>query len=233
MANINVLAPFILSWEGGVSNNKNDSGGLTNKGVTLAVWTKHGRDINGDGVIDGNDLVTITDEDAVKIMKLLYWDTVKADKIVSQNVANILVDWAWNSGVGRAAKEVQSIVGATADGIIGEKSIAAINAMNSEDLFKKIFAARLKYIDNIVASNPKNKTFEKGWKNRLNSIQYGKLVYNGGQKCVEFNDQPTNATEVPVSRCPFAVKVGAVQDARTYANSMYCTRYQNGIDQQK
>lgn len=230
MANINVLAPFILSWEGGVSNNKNDSGGLTNKGVTLAVWTKHGRDINGDGVIDGNDLVTITDEDAVKIMKLLYWDTVKADKILSQNVANILVDWAWNSGVGRAAKEVQAIVGTTVDGIIGEKSIAAINAMNSEVLFKKIFEARLKFIDNIVASNPRNKVFEKGWKNRLNSIQYGKLVYNGGQKNIEFADQPTSTADVTNNSCPFAVKIGAAHDAGNSAISMYCTRYHDGID---
>lgn len=227
MANINILAPFILSWEGGVSNNKNDSGGLTNKGVTLAVWTKHGRDINGDGVVDGNDLVTITDEDAIKIMKLLYWDTVKADKIASQNVANILVDWAWNSGVGRAAKEVQTIVGATADGIIGEKSIAAINAMNSEDLFKKIFAARLNYINKIVAGNPKNQVFEKGWKNRLNSIQYGKLVYNGGQKFIEFSDHPTDTADVPAGKCPYAVKIGSANET---AFSMYCTRYQDGID---
>ena len=35
MANINVLAPFILSWEGGYVNHPSDKGGATKYGVTL------------------------------------------------------------------------------------------------------------------------------------------------------------------------------------------------------
>ena len=51
MADINVLAPFILSWEGGFGNHPADRGGATNKGVTIATWKAQGYDKDGDGDI--------------------------------------------------------------------------------------------------------------------------------------------------------------------------------------
>mgnify|MGYP002949897228 CR=1 FL=1 len=38
MARIEILSPFILSWEGGFTNHPADKGGATNKGVTIATW---------------------------------------------------------------------------------------------------------------------------------------------------------------------------------------------------
>ena len=38
MANYKQIIPFILSWEGGFCNRKNDRGGATNKGVTINTW---------------------------------------------------------------------------------------------------------------------------------------------------------------------------------------------------
>ena len=52
MADVKILAPFILKWEGGFVNHPNDPGGATNKGVTIAVWKKQGYDKDGDGDID-------------------------------------------------------------------------------------------------------------------------------------------------------------------------------------
>src|SRR3712207_7646428 len=44
MANVKILLPFILKWEGGFVNDPADSGGATNKGVTIATWKRCGYD---------------------------------------------------------------------------------------------------------------------------------------------------------------------------------------------
>ena len=94
MANIQQLIPLILKWEGGFVNNPADLGGATNKGVTLSVWKQQGYDKNGDGIIDVEDLKLISTEDMVeRILRPHYWNRWQADRILSQALANILVDW--------------------------------------------------------------------------------------------------------------------------------------------
>ena len=172
-------------------NHPLDKGGATNKGVTISTWKKYGRDINGDGVIDEEDLKLITDEDAIRIMKLNYWDVVRADDIESQSVANLLVDWVWGSGPGQSVPIVQQMVGATADGIIGPKSIAAINAQDPREFFKKLHARRHVYFNRIVESHPEQETFINGWRRRLDSIQFEELTCNDKKHTViRFDDRP-------------------------------------------
>lgn len=75
MADIKLLAPFILSFEGGFVDHPNDPGGATNRGVTIATWRSVGYDKDGDGDIDVDDLRIITAQDAIdRVMKPHYWD---------------------------------------------------------------------------------------------------------------------------------------------------------------
>lgn len=137
MANIKVLVPFILSWEGGFVNDKDDKGGATNKGVTIATWRKVGYDKDGDGDIDIDDLRLLSLEDMEKcVLKPHYWDRCKADTIKSQDVANILVDWVWASGIW-GIKYTQEILSLNMDGVVGPKTIAAINTADPEELFQE------------------------------------------------------------------------------------------------
>lgn len=169
MAEIKNLAPFILKWEGGFVNDPLDRGGATNKGVTIAVWKAQGYDKNGDGKIDVADLKMITEADAISIMKKNYWDRWKADGIKSQAIANTLVDWVWGSGAW-GIKIPQRILGVADDGIVGPKTIEALNRQDPAKFLEKLYLARFNFLDGIVASNPSQKRFIKGWKNRMNDL---------------------------------------------------------------
>ena len=181
MADSSKLVPFILSKEGGYVNDKDDSGGPTNFGITLATWRKVGYDKNDDGVINKEDIKLLTEDDFHRVFKKNYWDACKADQIKDQSVANLLVDFAYNSGVARVSKFIQKIVGVTADGIIGNKTINAINnyPRGQRQLFATLKQRRINYLNGIVVANPIQKKFYNGWMNRVNAIGYGTLTYKG------------------------------------------------------
>ena len=170
MAKIEKLIPFILKWEGGFVDDPADLGGATNKGVTIGTFggfcKKKGRPKP-----TVQDLKNISDADWKEIIKTLYWDRWKADDIKSQGVANILVDWVWASGV-HGIKRPQRILGVSSDGLVGPKTITAVNAMDAEKLFKMIKEDRVKFVDEICKARPANERFRKGWLNRINSIKY-------------------------------------------------------------
>jgi lysozyme family protein len=190
MANIDILLPFILKWEGGFVNDPADAGGATNKGVTIATWRNVGYDKDGDKDIDVKDLKLLTDLDVKnRVLKPHYWDRWKADQIQSQKVANILVDWVWGSGKNGIVIP-QRLLGVKADGIVGNKTLSAVNFAEPDQLFEAIFQARVDFFNDItrtsIAKYEKkigrkateselmkhtNKRFLKGWLNRLNDIK--------------------------------------------------------------
>lgn len=177
MADSAKLVPFILSWETDkYTNRKNDNGGPTKYGITLATWRKVGYDKNGDGVLNEEDVKLLTEEDFHCVFKENYWNACKADKIQDQSVANMLVDFAYNSGVNKAVKHLQLVLGITADGIIGNKTLYAINKSNGERLFKAFKKDRKAYLKRIAVGYQKG--FLKGWLRRLSYITYGNLKLN-------------------------------------------------------
>lgn len=186
MADSKVLSLFILSKEGGYNNDKDDRGGATKFGITLATWRKVGYDKNGDGVLNEEDVKLLTEEDFHRVFKRNYWDACKADLIKDQSVANLLVDFAYNSGVARVSRFIQRIVGVTADGIIGSKTINAINnyPRGQRQLFATLKQRRINYLNGVVVANPAQKKFYNGWMNRVNDIGYGTLTYKGKEYSV-------------------------------------------------
>lgn len=176
MAKADVLKPFIISWEGGFVNDPYDRGGATNKGVTIGTF----RSVYGKNkTVD--DLKAITDEQWLHIFKVYFWDKWRADDIINQSVANILVDWVWASGPA-TIKKVQRILGVAIDGVVGPKTLAALNARNPQTLFCEIKLLRQNYINSIAVGTQSR--YKNGWTRRLNSIQFGKLVYANGKTIV-------------------------------------------------
>lgn len=174
MAEIKKFEPFILKWEGGAkyTNKKSDKGGATKYGITIATWRTVGYDKNGDGKIDEKDVKLIDEEDFKKVLKRNFWDKWKADQIKNQKVAEILVDWLWNSGKWGIIKP-QQLLGVKADGIVGAKTLAAVNNYpNQRKLFESLKKARKAYIDKVIKNDPSQIVNKKGWLNRINSIVY-------------------------------------------------------------
>lgn len=187
MADVMTLAPFILSFEGGFVNDKDDLGGATNKGVTIATWKKVGYDKDGDGDIDVADLKLISDEDAVNaVLRPHYWNRWKADEIESQSLANILVDWVWGSGA-HGIKIPQRMLGVEMDGVVGPKTLAALNATDHKEFFRELKRERAKFFERICEARPTNKKFQKGWMRRLGCIGWGALRLNNG-KVIRFEE---------------------------------------------
>lgn len=172
MADIHQLAPFILKWEGGFVNDPVDKGGATNMGVTIGTWRSVGYDKDGDGDIDVDDLRLLTREDVIeRVLRPHYWNRWRADEIHNQSVANILVDWVWASGA-HGIRRPQRILGVTADGIVGPKTIAAVNSMDAMELHFRIKNDRIRFIDEICKSNPSQERFRRGWLNRINELTF-------------------------------------------------------------
>lgn len=166
MARFDKFAPLLRKLEGGFVNNPNDKGGATNCGVTLATYRQfYGKDKAVE------DLKKMTEAEWRNIMKRGYWDVAKADYIENQSVAEIIVDWCINSGTWMLRK-VQSIVGVEVDGIVGPRTLNAINTYRQKCLHCKVLDARRDYYARLIKADPSQKVFEKGWNNRLSNFVF-------------------------------------------------------------
>ena len=106
----------ILHHEGGYVNHPKDPGGETNLGVTKRVYEEWG------GTKDMKDL---TVEDVEPIYKKNYWDRVIGDQLPS-GLDLCVFDFGVNAGTGRAAKYLQNLVGAVAEGAIGPGTLCKV-----------------------------------------------------------------------------------------------------------
>ncbi len=171
MADVNKIVPFILKWEGGFVNDPDDLGGATNKGITIGTYTTY-RKQKGYKAPTVTELKNISDAEWLDILKTLYWDKWKADDIENQSIANILVDWVWASG-GYGIKLPQKLLNVSIDGIVGTKTLAAVNDYpDQKELFDKIKQERIDFVERIVKSRPANRKFRNGWLNRINDFKF-------------------------------------------------------------
>lgn len=169
MAKFEHYKPTVLKWEGGYAGNI-DGMICTMKGVTLATYRQYCKE-KGLKRPNCNDLKNIPDNHWDEICKGLFWDKWKADEINNQAIAELLVDWAWGSGI-YGIKYPQQVLGVKVDGIVGAKTLAAINNYpDQEELFNKLWQRRKKHFEDI-AKSPSKKKFLKGWLNRLNDFKW-------------------------------------------------------------
>lgn len=191
MARIEKLIPHILEFESrigpaalqlplprmfdaarrcGFVNDPNDAGGATMCGITLATYRTYRQRLGYAGTTV-DDLKSISFEIWKAVLKEQYWDRWRGDEIGNQSVAELLVDWVWTSG--RYGITIpQRVLGVKPDGIVGSKTISALNAREPAEFFAAIIAERKAYIDRICISRPVNNKYKRGWLRRLNAITF-------------------------------------------------------------
>lgn len=165
MANFNLFAKKLYNLEGGFINHPADKGGPTNRGITLDTF----RSFYGRGTIE--DIKALTFDQFYLIAKKKYWDRWRADEIENQSIAEFLVDWVYNSGVW-GIKIPQKVLGVPNDGVVGPRTIQAVNWQDSPGLFNSLKQAREDFYKDITRKSPSQLVFLKGWLKRNNSFKY-------------------------------------------------------------
>jgi lysozyme family protein len=151
----------LLKHEGGFVNHPSDPGGATNLGVTQAVWEDW-----IDRAVSEENMKALTPAKVAPLYREMYWDRIKGDKLPS-GVDYCVFDAAVNSGVSRAAKWLQTTVGAVADGAIGEQTLRQVLLTNPLMIIDKYSANRLAFLQRL-ATWP---TFGKGWERRVKEVE--------------------------------------------------------------
>jgi lysozyme family protein len=159
--NFDACLAHLLKHEGGFVNHKDDPGGVTNLGVTQAVWEDW-----IDRTVSEENMKALTPNKVAPLYREMYWDRIKGDKLPA-GVDYCVFDAAVNSGVSRAAKWLQTTVGAVADGAIGEQTLKQVLLTNPQMIIDKYSAIRLEFLKG-RSTWP---TFGKGWERRVKEVQ--------------------------------------------------------------
>lgn len=109
-------------------------------------------------------------EEVKMFYKKNFWDRMRLDEITDQHKANEMFVFGVNAGCGRSVRLAQLVVGTVADGLIGPKTIEAINAYDTDEFDREFDSEEIKYYEAIVSNNPEKKIFLNGWKNRAVAV---------------------------------------------------------------
>ena len=168
MAEFEKALEYTLKWEGGYSNHPSDRGGATKYGVTqatLARWR--------DKPVSVEDVAALTLPEAAKIYRTSYWFF---GAIESQRLATKIFDMGVNLGPPRAIRLLQSALnkmhaaGLRIDGLFGIRTLEETNQAKAEELLAMLVAECVDYYSAIVAANPSQAVFFKGWTRRAQML---------------------------------------------------------------
>lgn len=161
---------FILRWEGGFVDDSADRGGATNKGITQCTYDEW-RERKG---YDPRPVRAIETGEVWQIYLEQYWKPARCAALdAPMNLA--LFDAAVQHGTTRAIKWLQDILAVPVDGHFGPRTMAACDDYEANHGTAHLAAAFLDRRDRfyaaIIANDPSQKRFEKGWANRMKALR--------------------------------------------------------------
>jgi len=160
--NFDVCIGPLLEHEGGNDDDPQDPGGRTSRGITQREWDVWRRSRLG----LPSDVWNAPQTEVLKIYKQNYWDKMRCDDLPA-GVDYAVFDYGVNSGVGRAAKVLQGLVGVEQDGEIGPQTIAAASTSPPVGTVNSISVERLNFLRGL-STWPR---FGRGWTTRVNDVK--------------------------------------------------------------
>ena len=162
----------VINNEGGYVNDPKDPGGETYKGIARNMnskwdgWTLidlQKKQPNFPKNLDSNvDL----QEKVEAFYQVNYWDKIKGDDIINEDIAFSIFDFAVNAGVSTSASLAQMVADVDADGVLGAETVAKINAMDADYFLAAFTVAKIARYVSIVKKRPSSQKYFYGWVRR-------------------------------------------------------------------
>lgn len=188
------------SIEAGYVDDPDDSGGITNHGVTQALANQYKTTLKTKFGWNGN-MRNLTTEMAFFIYKTHFWDKMKLDEVMKRSVflADRLFDLGINAGKSVAVKNLQRYLNVMnnrqtywkdidADGAMGPKSLAALDAYiakrgatGKDYLIDAMLDMQSTYYIELAERREKDEKFIYGWqaRKRRERKRYEAICLNG------------------------------------------------------
>jgi lysozyme family protein len=164
-ANFQQSLKWLYEHEGGLTNLKNDRGGLTNLGVTHEEYDRYRR-LKGESL---RSVSQITEEEATGIYHTFYWKVIQG-QLLPSGVDNAIFDMAVNNGVTGAIRAAQRVANKLVgknipiDGHMGPITTDVIDDCNRQAFIDAFCDERLRVDSGFFNWG----TFGRAWTNRVN-----------------------------------------------------------------
>lgn len=172
MADFNPAFELTMEAEGGYVHDPDDPGGETYKGIARTRnpkwpgWKEIDSLKNNSNFPNNLDNHPKLQTQIKALYKSNYWDKIRGDDIIEQDIAESIFDFAVNAGPKTSAKLAQVTVAAKTDGIIGPKTLKKINADDTRAFLAVFALAKIGRYVNICEKRKSSRKYFFGWVRR-------------------------------------------------------------------
>lgn len=158
---------LMFGHEGGYVNARSDRGGPTKYGITHKTLALH-RKVQS---VTPDQVRALTLQEAEDIYRRSYWSQSGGD-VLPVGLDYAAFDFGVNSGPSRAVKVLQQTVGVTADGQVGQKTLAAVNQYPGGvvKLIRDYCAARMAFLRSLKDTKTGFPVNGRGWTIRVTGV---------------------------------------------------------------
>lgn len=190
----------LLVHEGGYSNHPSDPGGPTNFGITIADYRRY---VKPDAT--AADVRAMPLADAKAIYREKYWGALRCEELPA-GLDYAVFDYGVNSGVSRAAKVLQRLLGLPDNGRMSDAVIAAVTTHDAASLVARMCDERLAFLKRLRTWP----VFGTGWGRRVSDVRRAALAMAHGVRDNGATSPAPGRGEVPVAKTARGTTAAAI-----------------------